>query len=64
MSSLVPHPRHNQHHTLFLAQEQPYSQSNLHLHDQQPLNYKIFTIIHSSSKDTILSFTTLQHASL
>jgi hypothetical protein len=36
MSNLGPHLRHNRHHTLFPAQEQPCSQSGLHLHDQQP----------------------------
>jgi hypothetical protein len=36
MSNLGPHLRHNRHHTLLLMQEQPCSQSVLHLHDQQP----------------------------
>jgi hypothetical protein len=36
MSNLVPHLRLNRHHTLLSAQEQPCSQSDLHLHDQQP----------------------------
>jgi hypothetical protein len=35
MSNFGPHLRHNRHHTLFIAQEQPCSQSDLHLHDQQ-----------------------------
>jgi hypothetical protein len=35
--NLVPHLRPNQHHTLFLTQEQPCIQFDLHLHDQQPL---------------------------
>jgi hypothetical protein len=39
MSNLGPHLRHNRHHTLFLTQEQPCSQFNLHLHDQQPLQF-------------------------
>jgi hypothetical protein len=51
MSNLGPHLRHNQHHTLFLMQEQPYSQSVLHVHDQQPM---IFS----------LAFMALQYASL
>jgi hypothetical protein len=36
MSNLHPHLKHNRFHTLFLAQEQPCSQSNLHMHDQKP----------------------------
>jgi hypothetical protein len=41
MSNLGPHLRHNRHHTLFLTQEQPCSQFDLHLHDQQPLRLLI-----------------------
>ena len=51
MSNLGPHLRHNQHHTLFPLQEQPCSQFDLHLHDQQPMILS-------------LSFMALQHASL
>jgi hypothetical protein len=36
MSNLGPHLRHNQHHTLLHVQEQPCSQSSLHMHEQQP----------------------------
>jgi len=42
MSNLGPHLIQNRHHTLFLSQEQPCSQSGLHLHDQQP-TYKYFS---------------------
>jgi hypothetical protein len=38
MSNIGTHLRNNQHHTLLLMQEQPYSQFGLHIHDQQPLN--------------------------
>jgi hypothetical protein len=54
MSSLGPHLRHNQHHTLLHVQEQPCSQFSLHIHDQQTTIYSIFT----------LSFMALQHTSL
>jgi hypothetical protein len=64
MSNLVPHLRNNQHHTLLLSQKQTCIQFVLHLHDQQPLNYKLLEISHSSSKDSILAFTALHHASL
>jgi hypothetical protein len=62
MSNIVPHLRHNRHHTLLLKQEQPCSQFDLYLHDQQPLNYRLLEISHSSSKDYSLAFTSLQHA--
>ena len=52
MSNLGPHLRNIQHHTLLPTQEQPYSQFDLHMHDQQHMIYHA------------LAFTTLQHASL
>jgi hypothetical protein len=42
MSNLGLHLIHNRHHTLFPVQEEPYSHSGLHLHDQQP-TYKDFS---------------------
>jgi hypothetical protein len=36
MSNLGPHLGHNRHHTLLLTQEQPCSEFDLHMHDQQP----------------------------
>jgi hypothetical protein len=62
MSNLGPHLRHNRHHNLLLTQEQSCSQFNLHLHDEQPLNYILLAISHSSSKNSRLAFTALQHA--
>jgi hypothetical protein len=35
MSNLGPHLRHNRHHTLLHRKEQPCSQIDLHMHDQQ-----------------------------
>jgi hypothetical protein len=67
MSNLGPHLRHNRHHTLLHAQEQPCSQSGLPLHDQQPtskdfskhwLSYDLF-ILHY-----LYFFIALQHTSL
>jgi hypothetical protein len=34
------------------------------MHNQQPLNYRLLAISHSSSKDSILSFMALQNFSL
>jgi hypothetical protein len=45
MPNLGPHLRHNQHHTLFLVQEQSCSQFNLHMHDQQPICTHALTCI-------------------
>jgi hypothetical protein len=46
ISNLGPHRRHNRHHTLILTQEQPCSQFNLHLHDQQPLRFHLNIIFY------------------
>jgi hypothetical protein len=64
MSNIGLHLRHNRYHIVFLAQEKPCSHSDLHLHEQQPINYKFLGIIHSSYKDSRLAFTTLQNAYL
>jgi hypothetical protein len=63
MSNLGPHLRHNQHHTLLHEQEQPYSQSNLHLHDQQPtskywLSYDSLISLYDLTTRIFIGFTT------
>jgi hypothetical protein len=66
MSNLGPHLRHNRHHTLFPVQEQPCSQSGLHLHDQQPtskyfskdwLSYDSLIILYSLTTCLFIGFT-------
>jgi hypothetical protein len=62
MPNLGPHLRHNRHHTLFPVQEQPCSQIDLHMHDQQPIPTHALTCI--SALHFTLAFTALQHTSL
>ena len=60
MSNFGPYLRHNQHHTLFLVQEQPCSQSGLHLYDQQPTS-KYFSKYWISKDSSIILYDLTTH---
>ena len=62
MYNLGPHLRPNRHHTLLHRKEKPYSQFDLHIHDQQPTLTHALTC-KSAFYDhlTIVAFMYLQH---